>query len=374
MDPETKRLIAELHRRLGAEPEGPGPTLRALWEAYWTEEGQHKRSAKAAKFWMASVLAWRPAADGPALGDMPVSTVTRTTIRAYIAARLLMPGRAAGSTISGGTLYSEISQLKRCLNWSVEAGLITDHGLKKFRAPAGPRRKGSIRGDAITKLLAELPDWMQVLVLVAAYIGARIDIVRVLRWDEIDLDTGHVRPSTPDSSSKKRGAPRLVGPALEAVRAMAAARDLPSTTALLRASPWVFTSDAPKWRKRAHPFSYSHINRMFREAAERAGVTTVDGYATLHHLRHGFALEALESWGWSIKVLMSRGGWSTVNAVMRYGALDRDADDAAQARAEEAIALRAALARRKGPVGVVRDVGDAPTKALPDKGQGKNDG
>ena len=350
---DDRNLLALLAQRLGgAAPDRP---LWRLIGAYWREEGRHLSSPKTRSTRRSQLL---PVLRG--LGRLRVSELTVARFREYQKARLACRGSRRGSTLSPTTLRNERKGLRRVFRWAVERELLAavPRSLAQWKPPAERERMGALRVEDVDRLVQALPLWLGALVTVALYAGARIGVVLAMRWDDVDLVTGRIRVRMADTLTKKRGKPRLLSPALTALAAHRARVEEAHGALPVH----VFASFAVGLRRRRGlvPYSYSYTSNTFREVARKAGVTTEDGYACLHHLRHGFFVEALHRWELGLKVAMRRAGITTLQLAMRYGKVGDAEDDDAQADAERRIAI--ATGPRRGPRGIVRTAAREPAQ------------
>jgi integrase len=325
--PRNADLLAALsliQSRLGVDPDDRGPLVRALFERWWDVHGRHTPSA---------TKAIRPASIPvlKAFGDRYALDVTLVESERYREVRRQQPTRL-GDAPAEGTIDHELWLLHAVFEWAVahQPALLPYNPLKGLRRTPAVQRQGSIRGADLEAICAHAEPWFRALLIVLVYTGQRVGAVRELRWDDVDLDAGEIRIRKAGTWNKRTGRPLLLEPAIEALR------QLP------RISPYVWPSTQKS--KRDRPITYGTVRRHLLRAAEAAGVSTADGYICCHHARHGFALEASEVWGWSQKLIMEAGGWSTPQAMLRYGAIDRESREAARARA--AIAIKR---RRRGP-------------------------
>jgi integrase len=326
-------LLRALAEKFGI-PVDDGPTVRELFERRVRSVG--KPTQKRMRFFLLPMLEWRPAEGEPSIGETPALLLKCTTLWAYRTWRLEQPGRAVGSKIAPGTVRTEFASAKALMNWAVDAELIDHNPLARLKTGRIPKRKGNIRGEKVDTLRVSLPEWANALVLLCANTGMRIGTAIELRWDDINFETGQITPSKPESATKRHGEPWMMDGSPERAALLELRSKSPPD------SPWVFTS--PKRRRgRWRPYSYGYFHKLFQRAAASAGIKTDDGYTTIHHLRHGFKLQANEEWGWTLAVIARRMGHASVETTRGYGAIDAEALEAAHRRAAEKI--------RKGPRG-----------------------
>ena len=118
-------------------------------------------------------------------GDTRALDITTDRIRRYIAHR--QEDGAANASIQ-----KELAALKRAFNLAVQAGRLT-------RRPHIPSmnvqntREGFFEPDELERLIAELPEDVQPVVLFAALTGWRKGEVLALKWSAVDFDAGEVR-------------------------------------------------------------------------------------------------------------------------------------------------------------------------------------
>lgn len=225
-----------------------------------------------------------------------------------------------------------LTRMQAMFNWCVSAELINANPLARIKQePKKPRRESTITGDQLTRMLAaNQSPIFHAYMLAASDSGMRNAEVRMLKWDQIDIETGRVKLSWTATKTKRSRIARL------SPRAIAALLALP------RLSEYVFVSP-----KTGLVFSPRAFWGWFRAAAKVAGIEAAsgDGRITFHDAtRHTFASRMHEA-GATVKEIQVALGHASIQTTALYLHTNEDALDKAHAL------LHALLhkAKRKGP-------------------------
>jgi len=258
--------------------------------------------------------------------------VTTPRLRRYVETRL-----AAGA--ARATVRLELAALRRAFSLGVEAA-------KVVRVPVFPTvtvsntRTGFVEGDALERLLAELPGELRILATLGSALGWRRSELTGLEWRCVDLERGEVRLD-PGSTKNRDGRVAFLPPtALAVLREWRAA-----TSEVERAKGvivrWVIHRDGDQVR--------DHYT-AWRSACVRAGIPGV----MLHDLRRSAARAYVRS-GVAEAVTMRVLGHRTRSMLDRYAIVsEADLRDAAvrveqgaapAARTGEVVAIGAAASR-----------------------------
>ncbi len=221
-----------------------------------------------------------------------------------------------------------IISIKRCLNWSVDEGLIDRNPIGKVKAPPGRRREGLI-SDAQHAIIAANPDdgnntgrdgSFRAFTIAMCHSGARPGTVAAVTAENV-TPSGDAWIMSQHKNRAKTGKPLIVwlSPCLQTLtRIMAAAR---------KAGPLFINS-------RGEPWSRNAIRQRMMRLRKKLGLPAgTNAYA----YRHGFTTRALLN-GTDIATVAELLGHSDVRMVSdHYGHLDKQH---AHLRAAAAAAVR----------------------------------
>jgi integrase len=235
------------------------------------------------------------------------------------------------------TIQRELAILRRAFRLAVRTGKI-------LRAPVFPTltiknaRQGFVDGEALEKVLHELPEPLRPVVRFGAFTGWRKEEILSLRWAQVDFGVGVIRlePGTTKNQEGREFPFRVLPPLAQLLEER---REL--TRALERERgeiiPHVFHRDGSPIRS---------MRRAWNAACRRAGVPD----AIFHDLRRT-AVRNLERAGVPRSVAMKLTGHKTEAVYRRYAI----ADAAALAEGVEKLArlhaTRAAEPRQVVPIG-----------------------
>jgi integrase len=210
--------------------------------------------------------------------------------------------------VARSTIRRELAILRRAFTLAVRAGRVP-------QAPAFPSlsvdnaRKGFLDGEALERVISELPEPLRPVVRLAAFTGWRKGETLSLTWGQVDFDAGVIRlePGT-TKNGEGREFPFRVLPPLEEL--LEARRD--QTRALEREQgrviPHVFHRDGARIKS---------MRTAWDAACRRAGVPD----AIFHDLRRT-AVRNLERAGVPRSVAMKLTGHKTEAVYRRYAIAD----------------------------------------------------
>ncbi len=301
-------------RRLGEAP-------RVTWDAAvlaWLDEHQHRRSLEEIK----RVLRWL----STHLRGKPLADITDSTVRALRAAKMADPinrvaiaravdaGKAPPKPKppSAATVNRHLAQLSTVLHYAHRRGWL----------PAVPpiamaheatKRVTWLTHDQAATLLAELPEHLRVMAAFALATGLRESNVRLLTWQQVDLERGLAWYEADEMKAGRTHSVPLNAEALAVLEHQVGMH-----------KRWVFP--VPRWEAKRRPQDKPRqvwdsptgkiSGPAWRKACIRAGVPTL----RWHDLRHTWASWHVQS-GTPLPVLQELGGWKSLQMVQRYAHL-----------------------------------------------------
>jgi integrase len=207
----------------------------------------------------------------PHFGGMAPEHVTADECRSYAKLRL--------ATVSPGTVWTELTRLRSCLNWAIKRRVIAPAGY--VWVPSKPAAKSRVLtvDEALALTDAAVMPHVKLFVWLALLTGARSGAILGLTWDRCSFDDGTIDFKVLDAPNPLQK------------RARKTAAKVSMTTELrfllLQAKAGALTDHVIEWD--AAPVA--SIRKGFSEACRRAGLTDV----VPHTLRHTHATLALES-------------------------------------------------------------------------------
>lgn len=252
---------------------------------------------------------WRYEANvKPLLGKIQANRATSAQFRAYIEDR-----RRAGA--SDSTINRELSIVRR----GFTLALREDPPLVR-RAPYIPKleednvRQGFIERAQYQKLLAELPARLKTLFVCAYHVGCRKNELRLLRWDQVDLEQGLIRIEARQAKGKRPRTLPIYGEMEFWLRSQFAGRP--------EGNQWVF------YGERSRPIG-DHLDG-WTEACARAEMPGL----LFHDLRRS-AVRNMERAGIPRHVAMGISGHRTESTYRRYDIVSHSDIETAKAALEE---------------------------------------
>lgn len=247
----------------------------------------------------------------PAFGAVPVAEITQRDVKRFVAG-LVEAGDAPG------TVHRAYELLRNLLNGAFDAGLIAANPCRRVRLPRSPHHEMHfLEPSDVLALSRAIHPRFRLMVLFAAYTGARAGEIGALRVKRLDLDkrSVHIRESLADvnghlvfgatktHSSRQVGLPSFL---IEELTAHIDSRGLGS-------EDLVFSS------VRGKPIRHNaFLVHYFRPAVIRAGLPAG---LRFHDLRHT-CVALLIAQGAHPRAIMERLGHSTVEMTLgRYGHL-----------------------------------------------------
>lgn len=228
-----------------------------------------------------------------ALGNMPIDTITQTTIAGYASAR----SRVA----SNATIRRDLTALSRLLACCVAWGIRADNPLKIYDRSLLRERRDPIRPPDpvdVAKVIAAAPPGMARILMLLDQTGMREAEAVTLEGQDIDRLRNQIR-----LTKTKTNRPRVINQVTPGGNAIAILADAPTI------GP-VFVSGTGR------------IHRNFASQARAVIARVVEADPSVrrfrvHDLRHGFAIRALQA-GMSIYSLSRHLGHTSVKTTEIY--------------------------------------------------------
>jgi integrase len=212
---------------------------------------------------------WRALA--PHFGGMAPEHVTADECRAYARNRL--------ETVSQGTVWTELTRLRSCINWAIKRRVIQPAGYVWVLSKPPPKQRVLTVEEAKALIDAAVTPHVKLFIWIALLTGARSGAILSLEWSRVSFDEGTIdfkvmdQPNPLQKRARKTAAKVSMTPELRFL--------------LLEAKAGALTDHVIEWD--AAPVA--SIRKGFSEACRRAGLTDV----VPHTLRHTHATLALES-------------------------------------------------------------------------------
>lgn len=278
-------LIALQARVAGTLNGGPGPRQTAelmsfgdFADKYLNEYAKSEKTS-----WKTDEYKLHPIREF--FGAAKAGGVTEVMIREFREARL-----RAG--ISKTTTNRYLALIRKMYNWAKERGLLSSNPVKgiKMFSESDRVRDRVLRPDEEERLFAELPLWVQPIILTLLHTGLRLREGLYLTWDNVDLERRRIKV---EKTKSKR------------------ARIIPINSELLRTLEGL---RADSKGPRVFPFKTERTARTdFENARERAGLADFN----FHDLRRTFGTRLLEH-GVDIVTISKLYGHSSVLVTQRY--------------------------------------------------------
>lgn len=236
---------------------------------------------------------WDWKALGPRFGTMEADAITADVCRAYAEERI-----AAGK--SPGTVWTELTRLRSCINWAAKRNLITVKPYVWNVTKPAPKQRVMTEAEVLKLLDACKVPHIRLFVILAITTAARSEAIVQLKWSAVDFEGGTI-----DLTSKE-----IINPLTK--RAHKGRSIVPMTAeargALQEAkkgalSEWVIEWDGEPVKK---------VRKGFQSAVDAAGLVDV----TPHTLRHT-VLTWLDEDGIPIERISKLAGHRDVNTTRK---------------------------------------------------------
>lgn len=182
---EAEREARALIVRQTAPQEGV--TVETVWAAYRAEKAGRAIDAKMAVTGK-NVL--------PHFGHLSPAQITVADCRAYVDKRRAL-GRAEY------TIHTELGNLRTCLAWAAEGGMIPKAPQIERPAAPPPRDRYLTRDEAERLIAAAVDPHIRLAIILMLTTAGRIGAILDLTWDRVDLDRGVIRLAANEIGPKK---------------------------------------------------------------------------------------------------------------------------------------------------------------------------
>ncbi len=225
----------------------------------------------------------------PCFARLPIGLIRRSDVSTFVSKR--------ANEVSAGTVVKELNLIKRVFSVAIKEWELCEHNpASAVTAPTVPAGRVRYLGPGeLRELIAECPDWLRPIVVLAAFTGMRRSEILGLRWMHVDLQGGRLM-----LAQTKNGEGRIVhlnGYARQAV--------LSQWSENVRATDRVF--------RLADDCTADNISKGLVSAADRAGIADFH----FHDLRHQ-AATMLRLQGADIHTVAQVLGHKDLRMAMRY--------------------------------------------------------
>ena len=282
----------------------------------WLSEHEHRKSIDEIRrvlAWLTVHLSGKPLA---LINDAAIRTVARLRKQQPVNAREIERAIEAKrpppkpKLTSGATVNRHLAQLSAILHYAHRRGWLSAVP-PIVKAPEPAKRIAWLTRDEANDLLNELPPHLRAMAAFALATGLRETNVRLLTWQQLDLQRGL---AWFEADEMKAGKPHGVPLNREALRVLAGQQG--------KHKRWVFP--VPRWetgkdgkaRQVEDEPTGKISNHAWRKACVRAGQPTL----RFHDLRHTWASWHVQA-GTPLPVLQELGGWASLSMVQRYAHL-----------------------------------------------------
>jgi integrase len=242
-------------RRVSVVRAASGATVGDVWGQYVADRLlDGKQAPQFADSWKALA---------PRFASLPVDAITADVCRDYTRQRI-------ASGVSQGTVWTELTKLRSCINWAVKRRVIPSAPYVWIPSKPAPKQRVLTPDEAIRLLDACVMPHVRLFIVLALTTGARSAAITGLTWDRVDLERRTIdlrEPEVIDPLTKRVRKGRSIVPMTDAARAALQEAKAGSL------SPYVIEWDGEPIAK---------VRKGFMAAAARAGLADV----TPHTLRH----------------------------------------------------------------------------------------
>jgi integrase len=310
--PAARKVAAERRER-----EAATNTVRAFSKRYLKERGLRPNTVRGYESLLSSRIL-------PYFGEMPLRDVTLSEIKAWRASL------DASTESTNAAAY----RLLRSLMQAAEEEELIDRAPPKIRgASSAPVKRVAVPAtfDELAVIVDEIPDRLQLLIVLAAFVGLREGELLELRRSDVDGVTGRIdvtRKVDKDANPSVRGACPECGRPISSPKTRSGARRVhvpPPFLMMLQQHLLEHTAAGPSGLlfpgDRTDHMSVRYLMDRYRPAREIAGRPDL----TIHHLRHT-ALTLAGQHGATAAELQARAGHASqaAMAIYQHATLDRD--------------------------------------------------
>lgn len=277
-------VLKEQNRACGVKVVDQEFTFKQLSQMYLEDYAKHNKTS------------WRDdryrldANMTPVFGDYILGDITSHHVERY-------KGKRLSDGVTRSTVNREITILKKMFNLAIDWGLASHNPVTRVRlfSENDTQKERILTYAEEARLLDHSPDYLRPVLIIALNTGMRRGEILRLRWEDVDLDQGHIAVR-----KTKSGKDRLIP-------INAQVRDVFSFLWPLRGkSGLVFPNPAT-----GKP--YTEVKKSFKEACRKA---KIDGLR-FHDLRHTFASRLVEA-GVDIVTIRDLLGHFSVKVTQRY--------------------------------------------------------
>ena len=310
--PSARKVAAERRER-----EAATNTVAAFSKRYLKERGLRPNTVRGYESLLASRIL-------PYFGEMPLRGVTLAEIKAWRAS-------LDASTVSTN---AAAYRLLRSLLQAAEEEELIDRAPPKIRgASSAPVKRVAVPAtfDELAVIVEEMPDRLQLLIALAAFVGLREGELLELRRFDVDGVSGRIdvtRKVDKDVNPSVRGACPECGRPISPPKTRSGARTVhvpPPFLKMLQQHLLEHTAEGPTGLlfpgDRTDHMSVRYLMDRYRPAREAAGRPDL----TIHHLRHT-ALTLAGQHGATAAELQARAGHAShaAMAIYQHATIDRD--------------------------------------------------
>lgn len=260
------------------------------------------------------------------VGDVPASTVTKSTIESFMARLAKRDGARytveTGETdndgkpetevrarpMSAATMRRYLAAISGLLGFAMDRDIVSVNAARGVKLPRGQEYEPTfLTAEQIRKLYANVSPAIRSLVTFLGETGARLSEGLTLQWHQVAHDSSAVT-----LMRTKSGKVRTI-PSTEAARTLL--QELRAKrVAQMHGEDLVFPGPRLNKQGKPAPWSKSRVEKVFREGVKAAGLPE---RTHLHDLRHSYCSALVQS-SVPLSVVMQLAGHSSLVVTNRY--------------------------------------------------------